>query len=147
MNFGSKGSMNNAILTASNNENKNSNAMMITAIDGMSSEKAAQTISNRILELNGTPFFIEEGGMVKEIIAVIKDGKVLLDEKGNPIYEKIVKGKVGDKKFAKLKDKARAPAAITDAADLKRDQEEKLKRERAEYLKLKNLTNGIIKKD
>ena len=83
--------------------------------------------------------------MVKEIIAVVKDGKVLLDEKGNPIYEKIVKGKVGDKKFAKVKDKNRAPAAITDAADLKRDQEEKMKRDRAEYLKLKNLTNGVIK--
>lgn len=111
----------------------------------MTSEKVTQTISNKIIELNGTPFYIEEGGMVKEIIAVVKDGKVLLDDKGNPIYEKIVKGKVGDKKFAKAKDKDRTPASITDAADLKRDQEEKLKRDRAEYLKLKNLTNGILK--
>ncbi len=122
--------------------------LVVTTVDGMSSEKAQQTISNRILELNGTPFYIEEGGMVKEIIAVVKDGKVLLDEKGNPIFEKIVKGKVGDKKFAsKAKDKKdRVPASITDAADLKRDQEEKLKRERAEYMKLKNLTNGALKK-
>jgi hypothetical protein len=142
--------MNSAILTSSSSADNNKAAYSgvgITAIDGMSSEKATQTITSRILELNGTPFYIEEGGMVKEIIAVVKDGKVLLDDKGNPIYEKIVKGKVGDKKFAKMKDKTRAPAAITDAADLKRDQEEKLKRERAEYLKLKNLTNKVLKKD
>lgn len=145
----SRSSMSNAILSSSNGADNKTlpSGIVITTIDGMSSEKATQTISNRILELNGTPFYIEEGGMVKEIIAVVKDGKVLLDEKGNPIYEKIVKGKVGDKKFAKIKDKARAPAAITDAADLKRDQEEKMKRERAEYLKLKNLTNGILKKN
>lgn len=139
--------MNSAILSSSNNADNKvlPSGIVITTVDGMTTEKATQTISNRILELNGTPFYIEEGGMVKEIIAVVKDGKVLLDDKGNPIYEKIVKGKVGDKKFAKVKEKGRAPAAITDAADLKRDQEEKMKRERAEYLKLKNLTNGIIK--
>jgi hypothetical protein len=139
--------MNSATLTSSNNADNKvlPSGIVITTVDGMTTEKATQTISNRILELNGTPFYIEEGGMVKEIIAVVKDGKVLLDDKGNPIYEKIVKGKVGDKKFAKVKEKGRVPAAITDAADLKRDQEEKMKRERAEYLKLKNLTNGIIK--
>ena len=122
--------------------------LVVTIIDGMSSEKAQQTISSRILELNGSPFFIEEGGMVKEIIAVVKDGKVLLDEAGNPIFEKIVKGKIGDKKFAaKAKDKKdRAPAAIVDVADLKRDQEEKLKRERAEYQRLKSITTGALKK-
>lgn len=141
--------MNSAILSSTNSaENKVlPSGVSITTVDGMTTEKATQTISNKILELNGIPFYIEEGGMVKEIIAVVKDGKVLLDEKGNPIFEKIVKGKVGDKKFAKVKDnKGRAPAAITDAADLKRDQEEKLKRERAEYLKLKNLTNEVLKK-
>lgn len=147
---GGRSGLNSAILTSSGSadNNKASGAgMVITTIDGMTTEKATQTITNRILELNGTPFYIEEGGMVKEIIAVVKDGKVLLDDKGNPIYEKIVKGKVGDKKFAKIKEKGRAPAAITDAADLKRDQEEKLKRERAEYFKLKNLTNKVLKKD
>lgn len=141
-------SISSAMLTSVTNSEGNKvlpSGIVLTTVDGMSSEKATQTISNKIIELNGTPFYIEEGGMVKEIIAVVKDGKVLLDEKGNPIYEKIVKGKVGDKKFAKVKDKNRAPAAITDAADLKRDQEEKMKRDRAEYLKLKNLTNGIIK--
>lgn len=146
---GQRSSMNSAILSASNNNDNNKtlpSGIIVTTIDGMTMEKATQTISNRILELNGTPFYIEEGGMVKEIIAVVKDGKVLLDDKGNPIYEKIVKGKIGDKKFAKAKDKNRAPAAITDAADLKRDQEEKMKRERAEYMKLKNLTNEALNK-
>lgn len=119
--------------------------LVLTTIDGLTSEKATQTISNRIIELNGAPFYIEEGGLVKEIIPVMKDGKVLLDDKGNPIYEKITKGKVGDKKYAK-KGKDREPASITDSADLKRDQEEKLKRERAEYLKLKNITSGAINK-
>lgn len=122
-------------------------ARTITAVDGMSAEKVSQTISSRIIELKGIPFFIEEGGMVKEIIPVLKDGVVQLDEKGNPLYEKIVKGKATDKKFAKIKESGRAPAAaITSTADLKRDQEEKLKRERAEYIKLKDLTNGVLKK-
>lgn len=139
-----------AVLTStSNNDGVKTttlaSGLVLTTIDGLTSEKATQTISNRIMELNGAPFYIEEGGLVKEIIPVVKDGKVLLDDKGNPIFEKIVKGKVGDKKFAK-KGKEREPASITDAADLKRDQEEKVKRERAEYLKLKNITNGAINK-
>ena len=137
------------MLTSTNNSDSNRAipaGTAFTTLDGMSSEKAIQTISKKIIELNGTPFYIEEAGIIIEIIAVVKDGKILLDEKGNPVYEKIVKGKVDDKAIAKAKDQTRAPAAITNAADLKRDQEEKLKRERVEYLKLKNLTNEIINK-
>ena len=136
------------ILTSTTTNNDSNKAIpagaTFTTIDGMSSEIANQTISKKIIELNGSPFYIEEAGVIIEIIAVVKDGKILLDEKGNPVYEKIIKGKVDDKALAKTKDQKRAPAAITNTADLKRDQEEKLKRERAEYLKLKNLTNGII---
>ena len=135
------------VLTSTTNIDSNKvapAAAAFTTVDGMSSEKVIQTISKKIIELNGTPFYIEDAGVIIEIIAVVKDGKILLDEKGNPVYEKIVKGKVGDKAVTKLKDQKKAPLAITNAADLKRDQEEKLKRERAEYLKLKNLTNGII---
>ncbi len=138
----SKAATSNITLTASNS----AEARTITTVDGMSAEKVTQTISSRIIELKGIPFYIEEGGMVKEIIPVLKDGVVQLDEKGNPLYEKIVKGKATDKKFAKVKESGRAPAAITSTADLKRDQEDKLKRERAEYLKLKDLTNGVLKK-
>ena len=144
-NAASKSTISSVSLTGVNNSSNDSRT--ITAVDGMSAEKAFETITSRILELKGIPFFIEEGGMVKEIIPVLKDGVVQLDEKGNPLYEKIVKGKANDKKFAKLKDKGRAPASITSNADLKIDQEEKLKRERAEYNKLKALTNGVLKKD
>ena len=134
--------------TTTNNDNSKvqSSGNTYTTLDGMTSEKMMQTISKKIIELKGTPFYIEEGGMIKEIIAVVKDGKVVLDENGNPIYEKVLKGKVGDKKFAIVKDQTRAPASIKDVGDLKRDQEEKMKKERAEYLKLKNITNGILNK-
>ena len=138
----SKSAASNLTLTGSNS----AETRTITAVDGMSAEKVTQTISSRIIELKGIPFYIEEGGMVKEIIPVLKDGVVQLDENGNPLYEKIVKGKATDKKFAKVKESGRAPAAITSTADLKRDQEDKLKRERAEYIKLKDLTNGVLKK-
>lgn len=137
-----------ALLTSTTTSDGNkvlASGIVLTPVDGMSSEKMMQTISSRIIKLNGTPFYIEEGGMVKEIIAVIKDGKVLLDENGNPIFEKIVKGRVADSKFSRGNNQNRAPASITNVADLKRDQEEKLKKERAEYLKLKNLTNRIIR--
>ncbi len=146
---GSKG-VSSAILNSTSSNNESSKVQpsgsTFTIVDGMTSEKMIQTISNRIIELKGTPFYIEEGGMIKEIIAVMKDGKIVLDEKGNPVYEKVIKGKIGDKKFANVADQKRAPTAINNVADLKRDQEEKLKRERAEYLKLKNLTNGVINK-
>lgn len=119
---------------------------VITLIDGMTDDKAKEVISDRIIALQGTPFLISEHGTVKEVIAIVIDGKLVLDKDGNPTFEKIIKGKVSDSKFSASKSKDRVPAAkkITDAADLKRDQEEKLKRERVEYLKLKSLTNGIL---
>ena len=121
--------------------------IVLTKVDGLSSEKATETISDRITELNGQPFYIEEGGMVKEIIPIVKDGKVLVDDKGKPLFEKIVKGKVGDKKFAAVDANpnggTRAPSSITTPADLSRDQEDQMKRERARYLKLKQITDGI----
>lgn len=136
-----------AVLTSTSNDSRTTtlaSGLVITTIDGLSAEKASQTIYSKILEMKeGENFFIEEGGFVKQIVPVRKNGEILLDDKGNPIYEKVVKGKVGEKKYAK---KERVPASITDSADLKRDQEEKLKRERAEYLKLKNITSGAINK-
>ena len=128
-----------------NSSRSSSSGIVLTKVDGLSSEKVTETIVEKISELNGQPFLIEEGGMIKEIIPVVKDGKVVLDENGKPLFEKIVKGKVGDKKFATNENdkKGRAPASITTPADLSKDQEEELKRERARYLKLKELTNGV----
>lgn len=115
--------------------------IVLTKIDGLSAEKASETINDKIIELGGQPFEIEEGGMVKQIVPIVKDGKVLLDEKGKPRYAKVVKRKVKSEE-----DKNRAPTSIVDSADLKRDDEEKAKRERAEYLKLKKITNEVVEK-
>ena len=139
---GSKtGSSSSGLTLTSTSGDKGALNLTFITIDGMSAEKVTETISNRILELKGVPFYVEEAGMMKEIIPLMKDGKVVLDEKGNPVFEKITKGKAKDKKFAK-----RLPAS-KDAADLKREDEAKAEaiRKRAEYLKLKELMNGIIK--
>lgn len=119
--------------------------LVLTKINGNTTEKIAEGISEKILENDGTPFFIEEGGMIKEIIPVIENGKVVLDDKGKPLFEKVVKGKVGDKKFEAKKEE-RKPASITSKADLLRDQEKRLQYERAEYLKLKNITKQALDK-
>ena len=117
-------------------------SFVLTKVDGLSEEKVAETINEKIMESDGLPFEIEEGGMVKQIVPIIKDGKVLLDDKGHPRYEKVVKRKVAKKEVAK----ARTPASIDNSADLKRDEEEKIKYERAEYLRLKKLTKEALEK-
>lgn len=122
-----------------------SKTLVLSTLDGMSSEKATETITQKIMELEGRPFLIEVEGMVEEIVPIVKNGKVIVDEKGNPLYEKIIKGKVGDAKFLRGKS-AGAIKVITDAADLKRDQEEKLKRERIQYMKLKKITRDLLNK-
>lgn len=124
-------------------------SIVLTKMDGLTSENAVEKINEKITSLNGKPFYIEEGGIVKKIIPTIVNDVVAVDEFGKPIYEKIVVG--NDEKIALTQGKSqakakRAPASISDKADLKRDQEERLKFERAEYLKLRNLTNGILNK-
>lgn len=131
---------------SSDNSSSGSQGLILTMVDGMSAEKATETIYNRILELKGLPFLIEELGMVKEIVPMVKDGKVMLDEKGKPIYEKIVKGKVSDKKFAKAKANSRVPASITNSADLKLQEEIELKKKRDRYLEMKKMTEDALKK-
>lgn len=126
-------------------------AVVLTKIDGMSTEKAIDAINEKIIESNGTPFLIEEGGVVKEVIpARNDDGTIKLDEHKKPIFTKITKGKIGDKKFVELfapKNSERVPASVVNPADLKQAEEERLKKERAEYLKLKAITNEAINKD
>lgn len=121
--------------------------IILSKMDGLSEEKVAETIGNKIQELQGQPFLIEEGGVIKQVVPEIKNGKVVLDEKGKPIFTKITKGKVGDSKYAKLiqdNKSNRSPAQVESSADLKRDEEERLKKERAEYLKLKKLTSEAV---
>jgi hypothetical protein len=138
-------------LVNSEGGNDQAGVLALTRVDGMSSEKALETISNRILELNGIPFLIEEDGITKKVIPLIRDGKIELDEKGMPKYVKI---KVNSKTCSKADSEAgkcRAPAAVakvnSSVADEKRDEEEKARKElaRAQYIKLKALTNEALK--
>jgi hypothetical protein len=113
--------------------------LVLTKVDGMSAEKFSETINDKIIELGGQSFEIEENGIKMVIVPEIKDGKVLLDTKGKPRFVKKLKN-------AK-EEKARVPASVTDKADLLKSEEEKVKRDRAEYRKLKNITNQAVRKD
>lgn len=107
--------------------------IVLTQIDGLTAENANEKISDKILELNGVPLYVEEGGIIKEFRPVVMDGKIVLDDQGKPIYKIFVV-------------KTRNPAAIINSADLKYIEEERLKLERAEYLNLKKLTTDVLKK-
>lgn len=107
--------------------------IVLTQIDGLTAENANEKISDKILELNGAPLYVEEGGMIKEFRPVVMDGKIVLDDQGKAIYKIFVL-------------KTRNPAAIINSADLKYIEEEGLKLERAEYLNLKKLTTDVLKK-
>lgn len=114
--------------------------LVLSKADGMTAEKITETINDKIIELGGQSFEIEENGVKIEIIPEVKNGKVLLDAKGKPRYVKKIKG--GKEAVAK----SRVPASVTDRADLLRKDEEAIKRERAEYLKLRNITNQAVQK-
>lgn len=111
----------------------------LTKVDGMSAEKFSESINDKIIELGGQSFEIEENGIKIEIVPEVKDGKILLDAKGKPRFIKKIK--------SATEVKTRVPASVTDKADLQRKEEEALKHERAEYLKLKNITNKAIQKN
>lgn len=103
-----------------------------------------ETIANKILEMKGAPFLIEEGNMIKEIITVLKDGKIVFDKDGNPLFEKIVKGKKVAKKVNDSKSE-RLPGSVTTLPDLRRLEEEAEKKMR--YLDLLNLTKKVLSTD
>lgn len=95
--------------------------IVLTRLDGVAHSKANETINGLIASQSGKPFYIEEGGMVKQIIPEVVDGKVLLNEDGSPVYKTVIKGKVGQFKV-KTKDKAKAKkeiAKVTSPADVK----------------------------
>ena len=108
-----------------------------------SQEKTAEVINDKILELKGVPFLIEENGIINEIIPILKDGKIVVDNNGNPSFKKIKKGKIGEINFKKINEQD-GNVKIISNADMKRDQDVKLKNERIEYYKLKEITKGIF---
>ncbi len=119
---------------------------VVTNVDGLTVDMARETILTRIMELNGASFYIEEDGVIKEVKPKVKDGKVLLDKDGKPMYDMLFySGK--KEKLVKKKEKEerdRAPASITTMAD-ERAREERLKRE-ALYKDLIQFSGGVIKK-
>jgi hypothetical protein len=113
----------------------------------MSSEKANQAIIDKILDSNGAPFSVKEGEAITIIVPEMDSHNKLKMVDGKPVFKTIDPEKNGNKlalKNAALVKKTRAPASITSPADLLRDQEEQLKRDRVEYRNLKNLVNKAL---
>ncbi len=112
--------------------------LVLTKVEELTPEKANEAIGRN------EPIYIEENGLIKELSLAIKDGKVLIDDNGKPVYTKIVRGKVGDKKFASLVKKgSRAPASVVvpkNLPDAKR-QDEKIDPTR--LYQLKNILNKV----
>ena len=135
--------------TGSGSANTNSSSrpgLTLTRIDDMSSEKVEETIYALIETNNGKPFTVVEGGFYKEIIPLIVEGKVQIDSKtGKPIFQKITKGKVVDDKNNLIAKASVSNQAIESKADLVRAEEDRLKRERVEYLKLKKQALEALK--
>ena len=99
--------------------------VVLTRLDGVAKSKVSDTINKMIVTELGKPFYIEEGGIIKQIIPEIVNGKIIFNENGTPIYKTIVKGKVGEFKVD-TKDKSKAKretAAIASPADLKMQEE------------------------
>lgn len=103
-----------------------------------------EAILKKITGLNGEPFYIEEGGMLKQIIPILdKNGKVVLDKEGNPTFEKVTKGKTSEKLATKtVREEATPLPAITTQADLQRSQDELLGR--SVYQEIQKITNEVL---
>jgi hypothetical protein len=118
--------------------------LVLISVDGMTSEKANQAIIDKILDSNGAPFSVKEGEAITIIVPELDSNNKLKMVDGKPVFKTIDPEKNGKKlavKNAASVKKTRAPASITSPADLLRDQEEQLKRDRVEYRNLKNLVN------
>ena len=112
-------------------------------------ENFSDAINKKIIELDSKPFYIEEGGMIKEIIPILNiDGKVVMDEKGEPKFEKITRGKVGEK-FVLPKGSVFMSAPTTTIGDLVRKNEEQMKKSRntTRYEELMKTTSDGINKN
>jgi hypothetical protein len=116
-------------------------------IDSSQLEKGVtltEAILQKITGLNGESFYIEEGGMLKQIIPILdENGKVVLDKEGKPTYEKVTKGKTSEKLAKKdKKDEVIPLPAITTKADLQRNQDELLGR--SVYQEIQKITNEVL---
>lgn len=117
---------------------------VVTNVDGLSVDKARETIFSRIMELNGASFYIEEEGVIKEVKPKMRDGKILLDKDGKPMYDMLFYSGKKEKLAKKKAEQDRAPASITTMAD-ERARQERLKRE-ALYKDLIQFSGGVIEK-
>lgn len=98
--------------------------MIVLKVDSSGSK---DKIHEMIYAEAGNSFLIEENGMVKEVIPKVVDGKLLLNSVGVPIYDVVLKGKVGEIKLDKKKSGKKA-AKIESPADLKRADNESVSR-------------------
>jgi hypothetical protein len=137
-----------AAQTAASTSSSNA-TLVLTKNDG------AEVIANKIIEQSsGESFFIEEDGKFKEVVPMMNGTNLILDAFGKPRFEKKIKCESSDKACIELnlqsklshKKSASPNSTITSIGDLKRYQEEQLNLDRAEYLKLKALTNKTFEK-
>nr|BDT27573.1 hypothetical protein BHI3_10390 [Bacteriovorax sp. HI3] len=112
-----------SINRGSSDDGDRSDAIVLTKMDGVTNAKMNQTIKDLIYAESGKPFYIEENGMVKQIIPEVVDGKILLNEDGTPVYKTVVKGKVGEFKVDVKKEKDKKVAKQDSAADVKKSDE------------------------
>ena len=116
-------------------------AVVLTGLDGASTTKITESINKMIIAEAGKPFYIEEGGFVKEIIPEIVNGVIVKGEDGAPIYKTVIKGKIGEFKIDSkgLKIKKDQISKSNSAADVKRQDEEKSRAEVIRYRELQEL--------
>ncbi|NOT77819.1 MAG: hypothetical protein HOP07_02305 [Bacteriovoracaceae bacterium] len=132
-----------AILTSVNNSDGSKTTTLpsgdvVLEFFGVAPDKIEQLLSERFKDPEVKSLLIEEDGVIKEVVKVF-------DENGKDVFKRIIRGRRDDSKFAGVKSN-RAPASnALSPADLKRAQD-KLMRDRAEYKKLKAITDKAFEK-
>ena len=119
----------NSYKRAIDNSSKKSYDIALSDSSSKTTESFSADISKKITELDNKPFYIEEGGMIIQIIPILKDGKIVMNDKGEPAFVKLTKGKVGEELLPKGSVLVAAP--IVAPADLV-IKEEKLTRNPAQ---------------
>lgn len=106
-------------------------------LDGVSSEKESELITNRLLELK-TGFLTEKDGVVLQVVPKLDSEKNIIYENGKPLYE-IIKPKVAKVALAKA-------SALTSSGELAQAEKEKLAKIRAaaRLKELHDLTSSAL---